>query len=420
MNKGWMRYVVLVALVLGLWQGCGHALAQNDTTPPAFQSLEFSSTTVAAGGSVTVTARITDDVSGVDRASISFRVASGQSISGQFSRFSGTAQDGIWKATVTVPAAYPSGTYTFSFASVTDAASNSKNVWDNMPEPPFTGTAITVTGLDAAPPVVQSLSVSPASVQAGGLVTVTARITDATGVKFANVTFRNGAGQTLSGSFTRDSGTAQDGIYKAYILTTTSTMGTYAAFSLAVEDTGGNARTITAPDAPLGGVSFAVTAGTAPTITGMSATSGPIAGGTPIMLTGTNFKPGARVTIGGIEVATTVVNATTITFTTPTHTAGAVTVSVRNTDGQSGDYARMYLFVSPLPAVRSAAATVARMPAPLPLPRAAATPGVQPPPRIQGVEASPVLSPAASPTAVASPTETLPPTPMPNPAPPRR
>ena len=55
-----------------------------------------------------------------------------------------------------------------------------------------------------------------------------------------------------------------------------------------------------------------------PTITALSATSGPIAGGTTVTITGTRFTGATEVTFGGVDAASfSVVNATTITAVTP-------------------------------------------------------------------------------------------------------
>ncbi|PYP89132.1 MAG: hypothetical protein DMF61_03970 [Blastocatellia bacterium AA13] len=85
------------------------------------------------------------------------------------------------------------------------------------------------------------------------------------------------------------------------------------------------------------GYTYVAPSGPAPTVTAASPSSGPTNGGTAITLTGTNFASGATVTIGGTAATNVAVtNATTITATTPAHTAGAVNVVVTNTDGQSG------------------------------------------------------------------------------------
>jgi hypothetical protein len=65
-----------------------------------------------------------------------------------------------------------------------------------------------------------------------------------------------------------------------------------------------------------------------------SVTAADPAGGETITLTGTNFKTGATVTVGGTTAPTvSVVNSTTITFTTPAKTAGDYDVVVTNTNG---------------------------------------------------------------------------------------
>jgi len=76
------------------------------------------------------------------------------------------------------------------------------------------------------------------------------------------------------------------------------------------------------------------TANTRPTITGITPSSGSTAGGTVVTLTGTNFCAGATVAVNGVAgTGVTVVNATTITFTTPPGTLGAVTVTVTCPNG---------------------------------------------------------------------------------------
>ena len=72
----------------------------------------------------------------------------------------------------------------------------------------------------------------------------------------------------------------------------------------------------------------------APTVTGILPTNGPAAGGTAVTITGTNLTGATAVTIGGAAVTgVTVVNATTITATTPAGTAGARDVVVATPGG---------------------------------------------------------------------------------------
>jgi hypothetical protein len=89
----------------------------------------------------------------------------------------------------------------------------------------------------------------------------------------------------------------------------------------------------------------------APTVTAISPTSGTTAGGTAITISGTGFLTGATVSFGGASAtAVTVVNSTSITATTPAHSAGAVDVVVTNTDTQNGTKTSGYNYTSPNPA----------------------------------------------------------------------
>jgi acid phosphatase len=89
------------------------------------------------------------------------------------------------------------------------------------------------------------------------------------------------------------------------------------------------------------------TATQAPTVSGVTPSSGTTAGGTQVSITGTGFASGATVTFGGVPASNLIVNnSTTITATTPAHAAGGVDVTVTNTDGQSGSKVNAYTYVS--------------------------------------------------------------------------
>ena len=77
-----------------------------------------------------------------------------------------------------------------------------------------------------------------------------------------------------------------------------------------------------------------------PTITSLSSSTGPEAGGTTITITGTNFEPGASVIFTAGAVTASGVNCvaastTTITCLTPALQAGTAGVTVTNVDGQT-------------------------------------------------------------------------------------
>ncbi len=85
-----------------------------------------------------------------------------------------------------------------------------------------------------------------------------------------------------------------------------------------------------------------------PTITSVSPTSGSTNGNTPITITGTQFQTGATVRLDASNcTSVTVVSATSITCTTPSHAAGAVGVTVTNPDAQTHTLSSAYTYVMP-------------------------------------------------------------------------
>ena len=83
-----------------------------------------------------------------------------------------------------------------------------------------------------------------------------------------------------------------------------------------------------------------------PTLTSISPTSGPSAGGTTITLAGTNFASGATVRVNGVAATgVTFVSATQVRATTPAGSAGARTVQITNPSGQSASLAGAFTYV---------------------------------------------------------------------------
>ena len=154
-----------------------------------------------------------------------------------------------------------------------------------------------------------------------------------------------------------------------FVAGATVTLGTAAATSVTVV----NATTITAVTPPnaVGAVSVTVInpdglsgtgangftyVSTAPTVTTVAPNSGPIAGGTAVTLSGTNYALGATVWLGGTAAtAVTVVNGTTITAVTPAHAFGSVSAIVQNPDGQSGSKSNAFTYLAPAPTLTSVA-----------------------------------------------------------------
>ena len=86
------------------------------------------------------------------------------------------------------------------------------------------------------------------------------------------------------------------------------------------------------PDTQYGTLASGFSYVAAPTVTSVSPTVGALAGGTTLTVTGTNFRTGATINIGGSNCPSVVVqNSTTVRCTTPAHSAGIVSVTVTNT-----------------------------------------------------------------------------------------
>ncbi|OYV03817.1 MAG: hypothetical protein CFE26_20170, partial [Verrucomicrobiales bacterium VVV1] len=160
------------------------------------------------------------------------------------------------------------------------------------------------------------------------------------------------SGSTLGGTSVTITGTNLTGA-------TAVTFGGALALGITVV----NSTTITAttPPGTAGSASVIVTTGgvsnaanslytyvtPAPTVTSVSPSSGTTAGGTSVTITGTNFSGATAVTFGGnLATGVTVVNATTITATTPARAAGAASVVV-TTPGGSNVANSLYTYVSP-------------------------------------------------------------------------
>jgi hypothetical protein len=91
----------------------------------------------------------------------------------------------------------------------------------------------------------------------------------------------------------------------------------------------------------------------APTLAGILPTSGSIAGGTVVTISGTGFLANPTVKFDGIPATSVSATATSITATAPAHAAGKVDVVVTNTDGQSATLTQAFTYTLPSPTISS-------------------------------------------------------------------
>jgi hypothetical protein len=212
--------VVVVALTASLFAAPSQSQAVPDTTAPVLQSLTVKPTVVDTRGGareITFEARITDDASGFEGGYVQ---AQRGTIRGErWTRVSGDANDGIYRAVITWEEFDANGDIPL-YIFLQDKATNGRNLFEQdlrdlgLPDH-FTAT----TTPDTAAPVLESLAISPATLDSrcGDVsVTFTARITDElSGFEGGYVQANRG---TIRGErWTRVSGDANDGIYHAVI-----------------------------------------------------------------------------------------------------------------------------------------------------------------------------------------------------------
>ncbi len=252
--------------------------------------------------------------------------------------------------TPTVTGISPSSGPTTGSTSVTITGSN------------FTGTTgVTIGGSSATGVTVVNDTTITATTPAGTVGAKDVVVTNASGSGTGTGLFTYVAAPTVTG-ISPSSGPATGGTSVTITGTnltgaTSVTIGGASATSVSVV----NSTTITAttPSGTPGARDVAVTTvggtgtGTglftyiaAPTVTGITPSSGPTAGGTNVTITGTNLTGATGVTIGGASATSvSVVNSTTITATTPSGTAGARDVAV-TTVGGTGTGTGLFTYIA--------------------------------------------------------------------------
>jgi acid phosphatase len=97
---------------------------------------------------------------------------------------------------------------------------------------------------------------------------------------------------------------------------------------------------------------FGPTPNTEPKIGTVNPSSGPVAGGTSVTISGTGFGTGATVSFGGTNASATVAGSTTINAVAPSHSSGPVNVVITNPGGQSDTLNNGYVYAAaPAPTV---------------------------------------------------------------------
>jgi len=151
-----------------------------------------------------------------------------------------------------------------------------------------------------------------------------------------------GTAVTITGSNFASGATVMFGAAAA--LNVTVKNGTTITATAPAGSAGPVTLTVTNPGSQGGSLGNAYTYVVVPTIKSISPGTGPLAGGTTVTITGTNFGPGATVTFGGTPATgVTVASSTSITATTPAHLPGPVAVRV-TVNGQAGSLANAFTY----------------------------------------------------------------------------
>ena len=162
--------------------GGGTTGGTGDTIKPSVLSVDVSPLEVAPGGTFTISALVTDSV-GVS--SVAFAVRRNGAPAGfcatTATLVSGTAQAGQWDLTCTAPAVVNSGSYQVNTVAA-DLANNAIVVGDGPVNATSGHFSITGSTSDAVAPVVVSVTPAPSTIVRGSSFTISARVTDDTGV----------------------------------------------------------------------------------------------------------------------------------------------------------------------------------------------------------------------------------------------
>ena len=186
---------------------------------------------------------------------------------------------------------------------------------------------------------------------AGGSVTSTGGFTYIVGPSIS--TIAPNTGPAAGGTTVTITGTNLSGVTGVTIGGAAATLGANTPTSIIITTPAGTAGARDVVLTTAGG-SVTSTGGftyeaPAPTVTSLSPNSGGIAGGTSVTITGTNFTGATAVTFGGTAATNViVVNATTITATTPAHAAGSVDVAV-TTPGGTGSKTGGFTYTNVVP-----------------------------------------------------------------------
>ncbi|GGA36049.1 DUF7743 domain-containing protein [Psychrobacillus lasiicapitis] len=174
-----LTMTMILCIIYTLILPVDSVFANEDVTPPVLESIEVSPLTVKVGETITVKAKVTDDMSGVAHVGMVYNSPSSQNKMMIFNLSQNN--EGFWEGKYTVQSYDENGKWTFDYMVISDKAFNHLpvNKENNVLDEDLT--IITIendTGGDVTPPVLDNIEVSPLNLKVGEYVTVKAKVSD--------------------------------------------------------------------------------------------------------------------------------------------------------------------------------------------------------------------------------------------------
>jgi Bacterial Ig-like domain (group 3)/Carboxypeptidase regulatory-like domain/IPT/TIG domain/Bacterial Ig-like domain len=287
--------------------------AGEDTTPPSLNELGFEPSKIdvsASAQTVSIGAEISDDLSGLSKATISFRSPSGEvQDTALFERVGGTATAGDYRAKVPFERFSEAGEWRAT-VTLTDEAGNRRELTPfELQELGFVYAENVINEepaeeSDHEAPKLAELAIEPGTIDVSGssqTVRVGARITDDfSGLSKATISFRSPSGEVQDTAlFERSSGTTDDGQYVATVpFERFSEAGEWRG-TVALTDNAGNRRELESGQLEeLGFPAGVVVTSGPPVVTEIYPGFGSETGGTDVRISGSGLGAAEAVDFG--------------------------------------------------------------------------------------------------------------------------
>ena len=200
-----MRKKLLVLSIMSILLFPIEVSATTDTSGPFVFGVTASPTTLELGEEVTITAHVTDE-SGVRDVGVQLVNAVGNVAGGGLSLISGDTYDGEYRGTFTIPTNTPAGTF-----DVDIYAHDIYGNWNGFG--PHATFEVTGSVNDTSGPHVFGVTASPTTLELGEEVTITAHVTDESGVRDVGVQLVNAVGNVAGGGLSLISGDTYSGTF---------------------------------------------------------------------------------------------------------------------------------------------------------------------------------------------------------------